>query len=124
MTQKRRDNHSTEFGLWLRKQGEIDSSLGFIATNVDFVWRNYKTGEWLLLEEKRYGRDCPRWQKEIFAVLHRAARNDPKYRGFYFVKFEKTSPEDGKLWINNRESNRETLLKLLRFEFQKEKEKK
>jgi len=54
MTRKRNDSHSTEFGLWLREQNEIDSSLGYLATNIDFMWTNYKTGQWMILEEKRY----------------------------------------------------------------------
>jgi hypothetical protein len=45
MTRKRYDNHSTEFGLWLREQEELKSSLGFVATNLDFIWSNYKTNK-------------------------------------------------------------------------------
>lgn len=117
MTQQRRDSHSTEFGLWLRQQKEIDSKLGFVASNIDYVWRNYKTGEWMIIEEKRYGKDCPQWQRDIFAMLHKAAQSDPKYLGFYFVKFEKTNPHDGKIWINNKLATPELLVKLLRFEW-------
>ena len=43
MTQKRRDDHSTEFGLWLREQDDLDSKKGYIATNIDYVWINYKS---------------------------------------------------------------------------------
>lgn len=48
------DKNSTEFGLWLREEKEIDSSLGFIATNLDYVWCNYKNGLWMIIEEKRF----------------------------------------------------------------------
>jgi len=51
MTRRRNDNHSTEFGLWLREQPDIDSKLGYITTNLDYVWKNYKTGDWMLIEE-------------------------------------------------------------------------
>lgn len=116
MTQRRHDNHSTEFGLWLREQNEIDSKLGYITTNLDFVWRNYKTGEWILIEEKRYKKDCAQWQKEIFSILHKASRNDKNYKGFYFVQFEKTSPEDGRIWINYKEATKQELINILKFQ--------
>ena len=54
MTQKRRDGNSTEFGLWLREQPEIDSKYGYVTTNIDFFWCNYKSNEWMLIEEKRF----------------------------------------------------------------------
>ena len=54
MTRQRNDSHSTEFGIWLRVQPQIDSSLGFLASNIDYCWTNYKTGEWMFIEEKRY----------------------------------------------------------------------
>jgi hypothetical protein len=116
MTSKRRDDHSTEFGLWLREQPEIDSQRGFIASNIDYIWRNYKTGEWMLIEEKRYGRDCAHWQRELFAILDNAARHDPKYRGFYFIRFEQTNPDDGRIWINSELATKESLLRLLQFQ--------
>jgi len=53
MTKPRFDDKSTEFGLWLRNQKEIDSGLGYITSNLDYIWRNYNTGDWMLIEEKR-----------------------------------------------------------------------
>lgn len=117
MTQQRRDKHSTEFGLWLREQKDIDSRLGFVASNIDYIWKNYKTGEWMIIEEKRHGKDCPQWQREIFAMLHKLATQDPKYMGFYFIQFENTNPQDGKIWINNKPATEELLTKLLQFKW-------
>jgi hypothetical protein len=88
-----------------------------VASNIDYIWRNYKTGEWMIIEEKRHGKDCPQWQREIFIILHNAAKHDPKYRGFYFIQFENTNPDDGKILINNKPATKELLLKLLRFEW-------
>lgn len=115
MTVQRRDKHSTEFGLWLREQEEIDSSKGYLASNLDFIWRNYKTGQWMLIEEKRYKADMKNWQRETFKILHNAALSDKKYRGFYFVQFENTSPDDGRIWINYKEKTRQDLINLLQF---------
>ena len=51
MTKRRNDSHSTEYGLWLRDEPSIDSSLGYVATNIDYIWRNYKTGEGKPIQE-------------------------------------------------------------------------
>jgi len=116
MTRKRFDSNSTEFGLWLREQSEIDSSLGFVATNVDYVWRNYKTGEWMLIEEKRFGRKPRFYQEEIFQLLDWCARHHPKYHGFHVLSFENTNPEDGRIYLDDSEIIKEQLIQFLRFE--------
>jgi hypothetical protein len=115
MTSRRRDSHSTEFGLWLRDQKEIDSKLGYIATNIDYIWMNYKTGEWMIIEEKRYRKDLQGWQRKIFRMIHKVAKHDPKYRGIYLIQFENTCPDDGKLWINKKPATKADLIKLLQF---------
>jgi len=115
MTRKRNDNHSTEFGLWLREQKVIDSKKGFLASNLDFIWTNYKNKKWLLIEEKRYMAKIKQWQRKMFITLHNAAKNDSNYQGFYFIQFEKTSPEDGKIYINHELRTKKELLDLLLF---------
>ena len=95
---------STEFSNWLRKQDCIGSGRGFVAFNVDFLWKNYKDGKWLLIEEKRYGREPSLSQEQAFATLHEPIRGDG-YKGFYYLIFENTTPEDGKiaLWYMGKE---------------------
>jgi hypothetical protein len=49
MTCKARiDKLSTDFGKWLRAQPEIDSFLGYRATDLDYVWANVETDDWML----------------------------------------------------------------------------
>jgi len=124
MTTKRYDNHSTEFGLWLRGQlpeqqkavNSIDSGRGFVATNIDYLWRNYKTGKWMLLEEKRYNSYPKRWQKELMGLLHKCSLSDPNYCGIYLLQFSNTNPDDGDIMINGVPATADELLELLRFE--------
>jgi len=121
MTKKRHDLHSTEFGLWLREQPEIDSGLGYVATNIDYLWQNYKTGEWLLLEEKRYGALPSISQRKQFGHLDAALQGTPGYRGFYVLTFERTSPADGRMWLcrlgkQGQEVTQEELVGFLRLE--------
>jgi hypothetical protein len=120
MTRKRNDTHSTEFGLWLREQQQLDSSLGFLATNLDYMWRNYKTGIWLMIEEKRYKQKPRQWQLEMFRLLDSAAQSDPLYRGFYILRFENSSPENGRMVLTRldgtpREITKEQLIAFLAF---------
>lgn len=116
MTKKRNDNHSTEFGLWLREQPNIDSQLGFLATNLDYVWTNYNSGKWMLIEEKRYMSRCKPWQRNLFNTVHKSINKDSLYKGFHLLQFEKTSPEDGKIYINCHEVTKDQLVLFLKFD--------
>lgn len=116
MTLRRFDEHSTEFGLWLRKQPEIDSKLGYLASNIDYMWRNYKTGLWMLIEEKRHNSLPKFWQKSMFKILFNLCKLDKNFKGFHLIVFENTSPDDGKIFLNRKEINRDDLIKFLKFE--------
>jgi len=116
MTQQRRDNNSTEFGIWLRKQKEIDSSLGYVATNIDYVWKNYKTGEWMMIEEKRFNNYPKFYQQKMYETLDLLTRADSKYKGFHVIVFEKTSPDDGWIKLDGNIITKNELIKLLQFD--------
>ena len=115
MTRQRNDNHSTEFGLWLRQQRELDSGLGFTATNIDYMWQNYKTGEWMLVEEKRYMSQVRFPQSKLFEVLNKSIV-DRNYKGLHIIIFENTSPDDGKIYLDGKETSKAQLIKFLSFE--------
>jgi hypothetical protein len=117
MTKQRVDTHSTEFGIWLRQQEPIDSKKGYVATNIDYLWRNYKTGKWMLIEEKRYGTQVKFPQSELLKILDKVSQNDSMYKGLFVIVFENTSPDDGKIWIDGKEVTKEDLLKFLQFDF-------
>jgi len=120
VTRKRNDNHSTEFGLWLRnedfeycqaevvkpkreqirKVDPIESGRGFVTTNLDFIWRNYKKGFWMLIEEKRNASKMYYSQKKTFKKLHQSIQ-DQGYKGFHLIRFEETNPNDGRIILDN-----------------------
>ncbi len=114
-TRKRYDEHSTEFGLWLRRQNEIASSIGFIATNLDYIWCNYKTGEWMLIEEKRHGGILKLFQKQLFDRIDKLCRQDKLYHGFHILVFQNTNPDDGKIWLDGKVITKEQVLEFLQF---------
>jgi len=116
MTRQRNDEHSTEYGLWLRSQDDLDSSIGYVATNIDYIWKNYKTGQWMLLEEKRYMSKPTFAQSNLFKFLDALVRDDNKYYGFHIITFEKTNPEDGKIYLDGNEITKEQHKRFLKFE--------
>lgn len=116
MTRQRIDSHSTEFGLWLREQKDIDSRLGFVATNIDYMWRNYKTGIWILIEEKRHGSQLQFPQSAMLDIVTRACQNDKNYKGLHILVFQNTSPDDGLMWLDKKQITKDELIKFLRFE--------
>ena len=115
MTKKRFDSHGTEFSLWLREQKEIDSSIGFVTTNLDYIWCNFKTGKWMLIEEKRHGSSIKLYQKQIFDKINKLCQPDILYCGFHILVFQNTSPDDGKIWLDEQPITKDQLLDFLQF---------
>lgn len=116
MTKQANDKtHFTEFSLWLREQQQIASNKGYTCTNVDYVWTNYKTGAWMIIEEKRHMANIGFAQDCIFKMLDKACKLDKNYRGFHFIKFENTSPEDGKIYLDGKLVSKQELIDFLSF---------
>lgn len=104
----------TEFSNWLRQQNEISSSSGYIASNLDYVWENYNTGHWMLIEEKRNGALLSPCQKKMFKKIT-THLHDEKFKGFHFIQFQKTNPDDGLIWWNHKKITKEQLIERLQF---------
>ena len=116
MTQQSRNKESTQFSEWLRNQDEIDSGLGFVASNIDYMWRNYKTKQWMLIEEKRRGVQVKFPQTEMIRIINEACKSDINYKGFHIIIFENTNPEDGKIYLDGVEITKDQLMNFLRME--------
>ena len=116
MTQKRRDGHGTGYGDWLREQPEIDSKLGYVCSNIDYLWK-HRSGLWLLKEEKRHGWMPKFYQASMFKLLDRAIRlgEDRRYRGFHILIFENTTPDDGQIFLDGKFISRDDLVSFLIF---------
>jgi hypothetical protein len=109
MTAQARNNDTkgfTEFSDWLRNNTALDSNSGYLATNIDFMWRDYNTKEWMLIEEKRKNAPVKRWQMEMFTIIDTACKTDDNYRGFWFLKFENTNPMDGATSLQRLDSGK------------------
>jgi len=132
MTTKRRDNgkESTEFGMWLRLQDDICSSQGYVATDIDYVWKNIYTGYWIIIEEKRFAKELgylnnPRpFQQNLLQKLNNILiESDELFNGIWILKFERTNPDDGKIFIKyiNKEKyteiTKQQLIEFLQFKY-------
>ena len=115
MTQQRRDGNSTEFGIWLRQQKEIDSGIGFSTTNIDYLWFNYKNKKWMLIEEKRHGRLPSFYQVEMYMLIDQVKLIDKSYKGFHVLTFENTTPDDGGIYLDGKFVTTDDLLEFLQF---------
>lgn len=127
MTRQRIDSHSTEFGLWLRKQPVL-SSTSFDCQNLDYVWFAYRDSWLITIEEKRYGSSSSLAQSDTHNLIkqmlkvasgyeYQTLRGKRKiyYLGHYLVQFENTNPDDSKwIKINGQNHDKYSLLLLLR----------
>lgn len=124
----------TDFGAWLRVQPELDSrQVGLSIQNLDYIVHRYKFKNCqavMLIEEKTRGGKVSFAQRDTHGVIDQAlryannqfiktARGDVmrlRYCGYHVLTFENTTPDNGAMWWNNREIDRATLIRLLRFE--------
>ena len=110
MTRKRIDDHGTQFGDWIRKQPEVDSAFGYTATDLDYVWRNHKNKNWMIIEEKRKMATMRKAQCKSHSFLNNVCKNNANYFGFHLLQFEETSPQDGRIYWNTHEVTRDEFI--------------
>jgi hypothetical protein len=83
---------STPFSLWIREIPELSSKIGYRNFNLDYVWANRTTGQYLLLEEKRFGSIVRAEQQWTFTLLDLGLSHDPNYYGFHILTLSKELP--------------------------------
>ena len=114
-TRKRNDSHGTEFGSWIRDVERVSSRLGYIATDLDYVWQNYKTGHIMLIEEKRMMGRLTYAQSQTFKELDEFFKSNTMYRGFHLLQFENLSPDDGAIFWDGVQISPDELVDKLQF---------
>jgi hypothetical protein len=70
----------------------------------------------MAIEEKRYQAEVTFSQDSTFRVVNQAFKSDAHYQGLHILRFEKTNPEDGMMWLNGKMVTADELLAFLRFE--------
>ena len=116
MTVQRRDHNGSPFGDWLRAQAALDSRDGWLASDLDMIWLNTATGEYMHLETKCRMAVMKEWQRRLFRdLVRRPCLPDTRYRGFHLLQFEATNPLDGATYIDGRRVTLRELLDFLAF---------
>lgn len=110
-----------DFSGWVKKHLP-DSYDGFRVSDLDFILANVKTKKIMLLEQKNYASRTRQWQKSLFrdvdrwiaaGILH--DQRGWEYLGFHSVVFERTYPENGKVWFDGELVTKEELTNKLSF---------
>ena len=111
--------HDLYFSRWVRSNLR-DSYDNFRVYDIDFVLWDKKTREVRLLELKSFGKDVAPDQKlmlKMFAdTFSRGIADGWVYKGVHLLQFEKSSFEDGKVYLNKEEITEQELIKFLNFE--------
>jgi hypothetical protein len=104
------------FSGWVR-ENLPDSSTGYMASDLDFIFWNYKTKKVMFIEIKTRGCNIKTWQKNMWYNLNKwiikGIDKDWQYLGFYLIQFEKTNFNDGKCFLNGKEINEQELMNFL-----------
>lgn len=114
MTVKARYENKTEFSKWLRKEPSIDSKKGYNTSDIDYIWSDGTL--YMVLEEKRYMGKMENKQIELYKIIHNNCKSDIViYKGCHLIQFEYVDPDRGKIYLDYKEINKDTLLNFLRF---------
>lgn len=108
------------FSGWIRRNLP-DSSSGFLVSDLDFILWNHKTHRLMLVEVKTRRSKMRFWQEGLFKILDEmltigSAPAGVEYLGFYCVRFEGTSFEDGRCAINNKLVSEDELIAHLKMD--------
>lgn len=104
------------FSAWVR-ENLPDSSTGYMASDLDFIFWNYKTKKVMLIEIKTRNADVKTWQKIMWSNIDKWIKNgidsNWTYLGFNFIQFERTNFEDGRCYLNGNEISELELIQVL-----------
>tara|TARA_B110000858_G_scaffold149268_1_gene169747 strand:- start:221 stop:586 length:366 start_codon:yes stop_codon:yes gene_type:complete len=108
-----------KFSQWIRKSLP-DSSTGFSVSDIDFMLWNWKTKRFALLEIKCRNVEIGKGQKIMLQNIHRWIKNGLdngwKYHGYHLVTFEGDTFENGKVYLNKKETTEKDLIDFLSLE--------
>jgi hypothetical protein len=87
-------------GLWFKEQEILDSYSGNNIQDLDFIYENKNTGNYIYMEEKSQGGKLRPWQSQLFAKMAEG-NNGKNFRGFWVVWLTGKTPQDGPVSVEN-----------------------
>ena len=107
------------FSNWVREKLPLPVT-GFAATDVDMIFYNWKRKNFLVIEIKRKMSECKPAQRNFFEVVHNRLKqplNDGwEYKGTHLLQFEKLFFNDGKVFLNHKETSEQEMIKFFSME--------
>jgi len=110
-----------EFSQWVRHTLRKPST-GFVATDIDFFFQDYKNSKLMLIEVKTRGGD-QRWsQKKQFQELDALVKKGAEfygrdYWGLHIIKLSGRTPDDSsEIYLDDKLVTRKQLISFLNFE--------
>jgi hypothetical protein len=134
MSRARRFGQDTPFGKWFRDHPRLTTDPPacnkLSVQNLDYIWHGYETDQLMLIEEKQHGGGQTFAQADTHGIVsqmlaygsgqpvnnERGEVRRVRYMGYHVLRFENTSPADGKMWLDERCISEEELVSFLRFE--------
>lgn len=113
--QEQTGDRSLAFSKWIKAKLP-DTATGYIVENLDWIFHNYKNKILLIAEEKTHGGQLRYAQSKLFMGIIEPAlklwceHNDMIFLGFHTIRFENTSPADGKVFWDDETISEETLV--------------
>ena len=105
-----------ELKLWLKEQPELSCELDFYVNNINCIWSNNKTKDWMIIEDEHNIRELQPNQREVFDIINRYCSNDPRFHGVHVLAFKRLKPDDIKIFWDGEQISKARLLKILMFE--------
>lgn len=114
------------FSEWIRNKLP-NTSTGQTVTDLDFIFKNHKTKQIMMLEVKTRNASLKKHQQITFSEISHFLRlgyatSDWRYYGFHLLVFERTCFADGKAFLDNKQITEQELIDYLSFKTVKEPE--
>jgi hypothetical protein len=106
---------SIQFSQWVRTELP-DSSTGFIASDIDWVFQNWRTKKIMIVETKTRNKQLPTWQRIMYEELDRWIRKGCEgytYLGWHVIVFENTWFDDGNVYLDGVLSSEKNIKEFL-----------
>tara|TARA_R110002020_G_scaffold447854_2_gene660355 strand:- start:122 stop:490 length:369 start_codon:yes stop_codon:yes gene_type:complete len=110
--------HDLFFSEWIREKLP-DSYTGYRCYDVDFVLWHKELKQIMFIELKSYNTEVKSDQHLILKNLHNWIKNgideDWTYKGLHLIQFEQFNFENGKVYLDKKETTEEELINFLTF---------
>ena len=105
------------FSRWVRCNLP-NSDTGWVTSDIDWYMFNYKTRKCCIVETKTRNANLTYTQEQMYSNISKwigggAKKDGWHFIGFFLIQFENTFFNDGKVYINGKESSEEEIKHIL-----------